>query len=164
MNGEHWRDYFDSDHIGSWDLPKDRDTVMTIAKVVRGVLEGQKGKKSSKAIITFVRAKKTFAANVTNCKTIARLYGNAPAGWVGKQIALYVAEDVDSPQGPVDAVRVRPRVPQAKAAPAKPNGNGNAPAASAPESPPQEAAASEPEWQPEEPPMGVLESDHEQAV
>lgn len=158
MNGEHWRDYFDSDHIGSWDLPKDRDTVMTIAKVERGVLEGQKGKKSSKAIITFSRAKKTFAANVTNCKTIARLYGNAPAGWVGKQIALYVAEDVDSPNGPVDAVRVRPRAPQPRASAAKPNGNAPAPA---PEPPPQETP--EPDWQPEEPPMGALESDHEQA-
>ncbi len=163
MNGEHWRDYFDSNYVGSWDLPKGRDTVMTIIKVERGQLEGQKGNKSSKALLTFRGAKKVFAANVTNCKTISRLYGDNPREWVGKQIALYVAEGVDSPQGPVDAIRVRPRVPQARPA----NGKTQAQAPTPP--PAEEPAASaqsdaNEDWQPEEPPLGALESDHEQTV
>lgn len=153
----HFRQYFDSEYLGSWDLPKGRETVVVIEKVTGGVLTGQKGRKDKKVLLAFRGKKKLMAANVTNCKLIAGIYGNDVRGWINKPIALYVAENVDSPNGPVDAIRVRPRAPAMPAPGAKP--------------PPQEPAPPQPEessdandWTPPEPPPGALESDHEQPV
>lgn len=161
MNGEHWRDYFDSEYLGSWDLPRDRDCLVQIVKVRPGTLVGQRGKKDKKAILNFRGKEKSFAANVTNCKTIATLYGPNPHLWVGKWIALYVAENVDSPNGPVDAIRIRPTIPRAPVAAVKQrNGTETRPAPPEPE--PEPISESSDEWTPEEPPHGALETDHEQ--
>lgn len=153
----HFRQYFDSEYLGSWDLVKGREHVVVIDSVNGGTLVGQQGRKSKKVLITFRGKKKQMAANVTNCKLIAGIYGNDVRNWVGKPIALYVAENVDSPNGPVDAIRVRPRAPQVQT-PGK-----------APVTPPPPAATEEPndaneEWTPPEPPNGALETDHEPAV
>lgn len=161
MNGEHWRDYFDSPHLGSWDLPKDRDVVVTIVKVQRGELKDQKGRNSKKALIYFQGKEKALAANVTNCKTIAAMYGANPRSWVGKQIAMYVAENIDSPQGPTDAIRVRPRVPVANTT------NGRGSKKKAEEVPPEapsgpdvgDEQAGATDWTPPEPPPGALEGE-----
>jgi len=157
MNGDHWRDYFDSPHLGSWDLPKGKDVVVTIERVERGKLKDQKGRDSKKALIYFQGKEKALAANVTNCKTIAAMYGANPRAWVGKQIAMYVAENIDSPQGPTDAIRVRPRVPVASTA----NGKGSKKREAEPPPPSEETPASDDdgEWPPPEPPPGVLEGE-----
>ena len=34
-----YRSMFDREHLGAWDLPKDRDAVVTISKVTAGVLQ-----------------------------------------------------------------------------------------------------------------------------
>ena len=153
----HFRQYFDSEYLGSWDLPKGRETVVVIDKVTGGVLTGQKGRKDKKVLLTFRGKKKLMAANVTNCKLIAGIYGNDVRGWIGKPIALYVAENVDSPNGPVDAIRVRPRAPSMPTGQQKPHQV----------EPPLEVSAdneTNEEWTPPEPPPGALESDHEQSV
>lgn len=157
MKGNHWRDFFDSPHLGSWDLPKGEDIVVVISKVDRGELKDQKGRNTKKALVYFEGKQKALAANVTNCKAIAAMYGTNPRQWIGKRIAMYVAENVDSPQGPVDAIRVRPRIPPERPA----NGRGRKNEAPPPSTTelPETSDASE-EWQPEEPPMGALESDH----
>ncbi len=160
MNGEHFRDYFDSQYLGNWDLPRNQNVVVEIVKVEKGTLVGQRGKKDKKAILHFRGKEKAMAANITNCKTIAAMYGPNPRSWVGKRIALYVAENVDSPNGPVDAIRIRPTIPEAP----RSTSNGRAPKAGTAAVPPPDVAAEESdaaEWQPEEPPPGVLASDHD---
>lgn len=162
MNGEHWRDYFDSAYLGAWDLPTDRECVVTIERVEKGTLTGLKGKSDKKAILYFRGKEKPLAANRTNAKTIAAMYGPNPREWVGKQIAMYVAKNVDTPNGPVDAIRVRPSIPRASQA----NGKGRQSQKAAPAEPqdvPDVQNAPVKEWVPEEPPMGALESDHEQS-
>jgi hypothetical protein len=51
--------------------------------------------------------------NKTNAKTIAQLYGNNPAAWVGQLITLFPSTTSVGGQE-CDCVRVRPKVPSAK--------------------------------------------------
>ena len=160
----HFRQYFDSEYLGNWDLPRDQDVVVTIDKVGRGELTGQKGRKDKKAIIHFVGKKKPMAMNITNAKTVAAMYGNDVRQWVGKSIALYVTT-TDSPAGQVDCIRIRPRIPQPKRAngAARPPASVEAPALPAAPHPEMPADIEDAEWIPEEPPPGALESDHDQS-
>lgn len=153
----HFRQFFDSEYLGNWDLPRDRDCTVIIAKVEPGTLTGQKGRQAKKAIVYFKGKKKPMAFNVTNAKVVAGMYGNDTRDWVGKAIDLYVTT-TDSPQGQVDCIRVRPRVPRQQPA------NGNKALPPKEEERPQimDVEPSE-EWTPEEPPPGALETDHEQA-
>ena len=117
-----YRTMFDSEYLGAWDLP--RDVTVTIATVKAGQLVGEKGRTAKKPIITFVGKQKGFAANKTNCKTIAAMYGTNTKDWIGKKITLY-ATTTEFGGKQMDCIRVRPQVPPA----AKRAQNGGAAAA-----------------------------------
>lgn len=111
-----YRAMFDRTYLGSWDLPKDRDAIVTIEKVEVGELSNGK-KKSRKPVVHFHGKKLPMVVNKTNGKCIASMYGTDADAWIGKPIALYVAK-VEAPmQGGgkeiVDAIRVRPTPPKA---------------------------------------------------
>jgi hypothetical protein len=111
----HYRTMYDRDYIGAFDLPENKDVVVTIEKVVAGDLTGMGGKKSKKPVISLVGKEKKFVCNVTNAKTIAALYGPQVEDWVGKRIALYVSTTRDPGGGEdVFCIRVRPKVPVSK--------------------------------------------------
>lgn len=103
-----YRTMFDSEYLGAWDLP--RDATVTIATVKAGQLVGEKGRTAKKPIITFVGKVKGFAANKTNCRTIAAMYGTDTRQWVGKRITLY-ATMTEFGGKSVECIRVRPGVP-----------------------------------------------------
>ena len=105
-----YRTMFDSDYLGAWDIP--RDVTVTIATVKAGQLVGEKGRTAKKPIITFVGKVKGFAANKTNCKTIAAMYGTNTKDWIGKKITLY-ATTTEFGGKQMDCIRVRPQVPAA---------------------------------------------------
>jgi hypothetical protein len=110
----HYRQLYDRDYLGSWDLPENKDVVVTIEKAVGGELTGNGGKKAKKPIISFVGKEKKFVVNVTNAKAIAGLYGNHVEKWAGKRIALYVSTTRDpSTGGDIPCIRVRPQAPAA---------------------------------------------------
>lgn len=123
MSVNHWRQMLDSKWLTSADLTvadgSTRDCVVTIEKVEQGEVTNQSGK-AKKPVAWFKGKSKPLALNVTNCKTIARLYGNRPADWEGKSITLYVGEA--SVQGDVvPAIRVRTNAPKnGKAGPPDP--------------------------------------------
>lgn len=103
-----YRKMFDSEYIGAWDLP--RDVTVTIASVKAGQLTGQQGRKAKKPILRFERTEKGMAANKTNCKIIAAMYGTNTREWVGKRITLY-ATTTEFGGETVECIRVRPQVP-----------------------------------------------------
>jgi hypothetical protein len=103
---------FDREFIGAWDL-QGRDFTVTIAKVVAGNLTAPGGRKAKKPIVHIVGAEKAFILNKTNAKTIASLYGNDTAAWVGKQITIY-ATKAQFGSEMIEAIRVRPVPPAAK--------------------------------------------------
>lgn len=108
----HFRQLYDRDYLGSWDLPENKDITVTIERAVGGELTGNGGKKAKKPIITFVGKEKKFVCNITNAKAIAGMYGNHVEQWAGKKIVLYVSTTRDpATGGDIPCIRVRPRVP-----------------------------------------------------
>lgn len=115
----HYRQLYDRDYLGSWDLPEDRDITVTIEGVKGGELTAVGGKKNKKPIVSFVGKEKKFVCNVTNAKTISALYGNHVEKWAGKKITLYVGTTRDpSTGGDIACIRIRPQAPTAKETPA----------------------------------------------
>ena len=113
-----YRAMFDREHIGAWDIAG-RDVTVVISKVRAGQLVGEGGRKSKKPIIHFQGKEKTFAANKTNCKIIAAMYGTDTRQWVGKRITLY-ATTTEMAGQVVDCIRVRPQVPNGAPGKAEP--------------------------------------------
>lgn len=112
----HYRQLYDRDYLGSWDLPENKDVTVTISAVAGGELVGSGGKKSKKPVISFAGKDKKFVCNVTNAKAIAGMYGNQVEEWKGKRITLYVSTTRDPATGnDIPCIRVRPRVPAAAA-------------------------------------------------
>jgi hypothetical protein len=116
----HFQQFYDRDYLGSFDLPEDKDIVVTIEDVKGGELVGTGGRKSKKPIISFVGKEKKFVCNKPNSKTIAALYGNHVEKWAGKKIALYVGQTRDpSTGGEIACIRIRPQAPASKGASAE---------------------------------------------
>ena len=63
--------------------------------------------KSRKGVLRFQEAVKPLILNVTNSKTIAKLYGRDADGWIGKRIALYFDPNVQFGRELVGGVRVK---------------------------------------------------------
>lgn len=114
--GTHWKSLTDRKYLFAFDL-NGKDVTLTIERVVGGELEGEKGRKTKKPLVYFRESKsgKPLALNATNCKTIAKLYGNEVEGWAGKRITIYPTMTEMSGEQ-VDCIRVRPRIPAERAA------------------------------------------------
>lgn len=109
-----YRTMFDASHIGAWHLPKGKDAVVTIEKVVAGTLRNKQGS-AKKPIVSFVGKSLTLPLNKTNGRVLAGMFGPDTDAWKGKQIALY-ATTTDMGGQTVDCVRIRPVVPTGKGA------------------------------------------------
>jgi len=104
----HWKKLQNPDFIGAYWLPEGQDVTVTIDHVVREMITGSGGKKEE-CTVAHLQGVKPFILNVTNSKSIAKLYGPYIEDWAGKQITLFastakLAGDV------VECLRVRPKV------------------------------------------------------
>jgi len=107
-----YRSMFDYKYIGAWSL-QGRDVTVKI-RAVRGETLRNKQGADKKAVVYFEGSDKGFAANKTNCVTIAGLYGPDTVRWIGQRITLFPTQtQVGSRM--VDCIRVRPEKPAAKA-------------------------------------------------
>ena len=101
----------DSNWLTNEDLPHDRDTVVTIEVVrLRRNLTMQGGRPKPIGLsLKFVGKSRELLLNATNRKTLAALFDTNECGaWFGKQIALFVEQDVRRPDGTKGpAVRIR---------------------------------------------------------
>jgi hypothetical protein len=112
-----YRRMFDQTYLGSWDLVNAKgehiDVTVTISKVEAGELPKTHGskeerkKKDRRPLLSFQGKEKRMVCNKTNAKAIAGMFGNDTEKWIGKSITLY-ATVVSSPDGDVEAIRVRP--------------------------------------------------------
>lgn len=112
----HWKSLMDRNYLFSFDL-QGRDVTLTIEKVVGGELVSEGGRKSKKPLVYFKegKEKRPLAMNVTNCKTVASLYGNDVADWIGKRVTLFPTQTQKGNET-VDCIRIRPTIPTGKAA------------------------------------------------
>lgn len=110
-----YRTMFDSDYLFAFHL-QGREVTLKIARVESGLVKGEKGKKDRKPVVYFAGKEKGLALNKTNGKTIAGLYGNDTAQWIGKLVTLYPTT-TEFGRETVDCIRIRPGVPRGKESP-----------------------------------------------
>ena len=106
-------DAFPSIYLKAANL-KGRNVNLTIKTITQEKI-GQD--RESKPLMTFNKVKKGLLLNVTNCRTIEKVYGKTFKDWVGKEIQLYPTT-VSFQGSVVDCIRVR--VPDTAPAPDAP--------------------------------------------
>lgn len=113
-----YNDAFPSKYLSAPDL-KGEDHVVVI---VRYSLETMQGDSSDqKYVLYFQNHKKGMVLNKTNAKTITAQHGPDFDGWIGRAITIGTAW-VEAFGEQTLAIRVRPAIPQAVAAPETPTG------------------------------------------
>ena len=105
----HWKLLINPDYIGAYWLTPGEDATVTIDFVHREVITGTGGKKEECTVAHLRNGVKPFILNVTNSKSIAKLYGPFIEDWAGKQITLY-ASTAKMAGDTVECLRVRPKV------------------------------------------------------
>lgn len=111
----HWKNFLDKDYLGSHNLEKGEEMLLTIEhfegeEMVQQV--GGKGdEKVAKQVLYFKEEVPKMILNVTNGTTIASLYGSHPDQWIGKKIQVY-ATPVKAFGKTQDALRIRDFVPK----------------------------------------------------
>lgn len=97
------------DYFGAYALPDGKDLTVTIDYVIREVVPGPGGKKEE-CTVAYLIGNKPLILNVTNCKSITKLYNSAYIeDWRGKKITLF-ASTTKYAGDMVECVRIRPQV------------------------------------------------------
>jgi hypothetical protein len=108
----HWKRLINPDYIGAYALNPDEDMTVTIDYVQREQIVGADGKKED-ATVAHLKGHKPLILNVTNSKSIAKLYGPFIEEWAGKQVTLY-ASTTKAFGEIVECLRIRPTVAKPK--------------------------------------------------
>lgn len=102
----------DSTWLTNEDLPHDKDTLVTIeAIVIRRNLKFQGGRDKAVGLSAKFKGKgRELLLNAGHRKVLAALYGPNTGDWFGRDVALFVEQDVRRPDGTTGpAVRIRPK-------------------------------------------------------
>lgn len=107
----HWKNFVDKEYLGSHNLEKGEEMLLTIAK-----FEGEETVKTAdgekvKQVLYFKEDVPKMILNITNGNTLSTLYGTHPDGWVGKQIQIF-AGNVKAFGKTQEALRIRDFVPK----------------------------------------------------
>jgi hypothetical protein len=108
-NKTHWKQLVNPDYIGAYALPDGNDITVTIDFVRLEKVKGPGGKEDECTVAHLVNAK-PLILNVTNSKTIHKLYGPYIEDWRGKQITLF-ASTTKMGGEIVECIRIRPAIP-----------------------------------------------------
>lgn len=106
-------------YLGSWDLDDqpNREITLTIEKIVDEVVTGNEGRKENNTVCYWTdKAVKPMILNITNKKAICKLYKTKYTEKLkGKSVVIGISQ-VSAFGDVYDALRIRPRIPQAKSA------------------------------------------------
>ena len=110
-DNRHWKNFIDKDYLGSHNLEKGEEMLLTIEKFEgEEEVTTQDGKKI-KQILYFQEDVPKMIMNITNGNIMTTLYGSHPDQWIGKQIQIY-ATPVRAFGKTQDALRIRDFVPK----------------------------------------------------
>jgi len=109
----HWKKLINPDYIGAYALQPGQDMTVTIIGVSREIVTSTGGKKEELSVARLF-GQKPLILNVTNSKSIAKLYGPFIEDWAGKQITLY-ASTTKMAGETVECLRIRHSVPSSQA-------------------------------------------------
>jgi hypothetical protein len=104
----HWKRLVDPRYIGAYALPNGDDLTVTIERVALETVTMMGGKKEDHSIM-YIKGQKPMILNVTNSKSIHKLYGPFIEDWAGKQITLF-ASTAKMGGEMVECLRIRPTV------------------------------------------------------
>lgn len=108
----HWKNFLDKNYLGSHNLEKGEEMLLTIEKFEgEEAVKNADGKESLKQVLYFKENVPKMIMNITNGNTISSLYGPHPDQWIGKQVQLYAAS-VKAFGKQQDALRIRDFVPK----------------------------------------------------
>lgn len=113
MEKTHWKKLENPDYLGAYALEPNKDLIVQIKTVGQEeVYNPTNNKKETCTVAHFVdRNVKPMILNVTNCKTISKLYDTPYIeDWAGKYISIYIAK-VKAFGDVVEALRIRNKVP-----------------------------------------------------
>lgn len=112
MSKTHWKKLTNPDYLGAYSLEPGQELNLTIKNVVRQQVTGADGKKEECTVAYFTENVKPMILNVTNCKTIQKLYDNPYIeDWSGKKVTIY-ATKVKAFGESVEALRIRNKIPE----------------------------------------------------
>lgn len=102
----HWKNFLDKSYLGSHNLEKGEEMLLTIEKFVgEETVKTQDGDKV-KQVLYFKEDVPKMIMNITNGNTLSALYGSHPDQWTGKQILIHAAS-VKAFGKTQDALRIR---------------------------------------------------------
>ncbi|MGH1470123.1 MAG: hypothetical protein ACRBCS_02960 [Cellvibrionaceae bacterium] len=110
MSKTHWKLLVNPNYIGAYALPDGNDITVTIEHVGREIVTSTGGKKEE-CTVAQLKGNKPLILNVTNQKSIAKLYGPYIEDWAGKQITLCASQTKLAGEM-VECIRIRPQVAQ----------------------------------------------------
>lgn len=108
----HWKKLVNPAYLGAYSLEPGKDLTVTIDKVLREMVTSTGGKKEE-CTVAYLKGEKPLILNVTNCKTIAQLYGAFIEDWAGKKITIY-ATTTRLAGETVECLRIRQKVAEIK--------------------------------------------------
>ena len=91
MSETHYKKLINPDYLGAYSLDPGQDMVLTIKSVGRETITGTGGKKEDCPVCRWVEDQKPMILNVTNMKTIAKMYGPYIEHWAGKRVQIYAS-------------------------------------------------------------------------
>ena len=113
MEKTHWKKYNNPDYLGAYAFQPGEEKTVTIKEVKREMVFNPSGSGREECTVAhFVEDIKPLILNVTNCKTISKVWGTPYIeDWAGRKITLKVKK-ISAFGEMVDAVRVSPDRPQ----------------------------------------------------
>ena len=120
MKHTHWKKLTNPNYLGAYELESADDVIVaTIKSVGLEQVVGADGKREECTVAHFVENIKPMILNVTNCKTITRLYKTPYIEeWAGRKIAIFKAT-VKAFGETVEALRIKPEIPKVTIKPEK---------------------------------------------
>ena len=107
----HWKNYVDKEYLGSHNLEKGEEMLLTIAKFEgEEKVKTQDGEKTAR-VLYFKEEAPKMILNITNGNMLTHLYGSHPEDWVGKAIQVF-ATPVKAFGTTQDTIRIRDFVPK----------------------------------------------------
>lgn len=111
----HWKRLINPEFIGAYSLPEGQDLTVVIDFVQLQEITGTGGKKED-CTVAHLQGEKPMILNITNSKSIAKLYGPFIEDWAGKRITLF-ASTTRLAGETVECLRIRPKVAERIAKP-----------------------------------------------
>lgn len=108
----HWKNFVDKDYLGSHNLEKGEEMLLTIARFVGEEEVTTADGKKSKQVLYFKESVPKMIMNITNGNMLTRLYGSHPDQWIGRQVQIYAASGIKAFGKTQDALRIRDFVPK----------------------------------------------------